>query len=65
MALRRKNMLQNTPFPKMYPRKWEIWCKEIKREMAWLNKYVPTYYLLYDGFVCSLGAVLETELLYN
>eukprot|EP00088_Acartia_fossae_P022880 TRINITY_DN2398_c0_g1_i3.p1 TRINITY_DN2398_c0_g1~~TRINITY_DN2398_c0_g1_i3.p1 ORF type:complete len:142 (-),score=16.90 TRINITY_DN2398_c0_g1_i3:223-648(-) len=50
MALRRKKMLENTPFPKMYPRKWDIWCKEIKREMLWLNKHVDqNWYANYEG----------------
>ncbi|XP_023339558.1 39S ribosomal protein L51, mitochondrial [Eurytemora carolleeae] len=40
MAIRRKQFLENTPFPKQYPRKWENWCKQIDRDLKWMNNHV-------------------------
>ena len=31
MAIRRREHFKNTPFPKLYPKKWDFWTKEITR----------------------------------
>jgi len=40
MAIRRHEDLKNTAFPKKYPKRWDDWCKQIKRDLAWLNNHV-------------------------
>jgi len=50
MSLRRKQMLEHTPFPKHYPRKWDNWCKQIERDLKWMNKHVDqNWWANYEG----------------
>eukprot|EP00088_Acartia_fossae_P065037 TRINITY_DN80080_c0_g1_i1.p1 TRINITY_DN80080_c0_g1~~TRINITY_DN80080_c0_g1_i1.p1 ORF type:complete len:194 (-),score=23.63 TRINITY_DN80080_c0_g1_i1:70-630(-) len=50
MAIRRRNYLEHTPFPKLYPRKWESWCKEIARSCNFMNKHTDqNWWINYKG----------------
>ena len=50
MAIRRKKYMENTPFPKIYPHKWDHWCKDIARRCRRMNKNVDqNWWANYQG----------------
>jgi len=50
MALRRKQRLEHTPFPKTYPKKWVDWCRQINADLKWMNKHIDqNWWVNYKG----------------
>ena len=46
IAMKRRHALEHTPFPKIYPKKWESWC----------NQVAECHSLLFNIFYDSLSS---------